>query len=94
MRWGRGRIWVPRGRVYRCSVVVTGRQIHVPSPRCVCVSVFGATQDGATPLIIASQEGHVAVIEALIAHGASVNHTAGVCLVVSWRLCSSDVMML
>ncbi len=43
----------------------------------VCVCGFGQT-DGATPLFVASEEGHVAVVEALVKAGATVDQ-ATVC---------------
>ncbi len=43
----------------------------------VCVCGLGHT-DGATPLFIASQEGHVAVVEALVKAKAALNQ-AKVC---------------
>ena len=35
-------------------------------------------QDGWTPLVIASQEGHLEIVKSLIEAGANVNHTAKV----------------
>ena len=35
-------------------------------------------QDGVTPLVIASQEGHLEIVESLIEAGANVNHTTKV----------------
>ena len=38
-----------------------------------CIYVFHFTQDGVTPLFMASQEGHLHVVEILIAAGAKVD---------------------
>ena len=47
---------------------------------CLCVSV----QNGATALIMAAQEGHLKVVEKLIASGAEINHQNKVsCLCIS-----------
>ena len=43
---------------------------------CMC---FSLTQDGSTPLYIASQNGHFDVVDVLIRNGADVNMASHVC---------------
>ena len=55
---------------------------HPPPPHIKpLVMMIFVLQDGASPLILASDEGHLDVVKALIEAGANVNHTSkvGIC---------------
>ena len=57
-------------RVGMCACVSCGQ---AEGPRCVGYCVHAWLQSGATPLYIAAQEGHVEVVQALLAAGANKN---------------------
>ena len=63
---------------YTILLVVTLKSIcscrvHCYYPFCIHHHLFIVVQDGATPLFMASQNGHASVVDVLLRHGADPN---------------------